>query len=211
MAKEIRSMLHWNGCYMVAMWAMTTGPDPRFHDIYQFAAIALDSNINIRRDVMPLEFLIQPQYPDRSTLSGQRATIFKEACKSGFTPFSALDLFETWINRLDRRHVKGGHREAKMIPLTHDWIVQQGFIKKWVGDLQFEDWFHEEYRDTRSSILFLNDQRAMHAEDVYTELSTFGDCVPKLVEKGRPRSTALECAKLVQELYQGLTRKGMYM
>lgn len=211
MAREVRSMMHWNGCYLVVMWCKTTGPDPKINEIYQFSAICLDSNVEIRRDVIPLEMLIKPNYPERSTLVGKQCTIFKEACIHGFDSFKALELFEKWIDKLDRRYVKGGHRHAKIIPLGHNYNWHQGFIRKWVGDLQYEEWFHDEYRDTQTSILFLNDQAGMHAEDVVTELATFQDCIPKLVERGRPRETALQCALLCQELYRNLTRRGMYI
>ena len=39
-----KSAQHWNGCQVVVMDVETTGLDAHFHEIVQFAAVALDAS-----------------------------------------------------------------------------------------------------------------------------------------------------------------------
>ena len=59
------SMQHWNGNQVCAIDTETTGLDPLYDEILQLAIIPLDSNFEVRKDVMPLEIFMKPEYPER--------------------------------------------------------------------------------------------------------------------------------------------------
>ena len=54
------SMIHWNGCQMIAIAIHTTGKSPNIHEIFHLSAIALDSNSKPRTDVLPFTMDIMP-------------------------------------------------------------------------------------------------------------------------------------------------------
>ena len=58
-------MRHWNGDHLVVLDLETTGLRPGWHEIWQIALLPLDSNLDMRKDVLPFDILIEPEHMER--------------------------------------------------------------------------------------------------------------------------------------------------
>jgi DNA polymerase III epsilon subunit-like protein len=160
------SMVHWNGCHMVAIDTETTGLDPRYHEVVQVAMVALDSNFNPRQDVLPFYMLLQPEYPERmdpKAMSINKLTRDR-LMTEGMNRIAAIDLLEHWVDSLGLPNNRSGYNRCKIIPLGQNYTFDKAFLQAWLGVEQYDEWFHYHYRDTMTTALFINDCHAMKAE-----------------------------------------------
>lgn len=161
------SMQHWNGKQMVVIDVETNGLRAGYHEILQICLLPLDSNLQQRKDILPLYMLIKPEHPRRTDMEALQINKLKLADinKRGFDTDVAKDLLLEWIDKLDLACNKYGKR-CQLIPLGQNYSFDIGFIKHWLGiDLYYEI-FDYHYRDTMITAGFLNDKAAMHGEKI---------------------------------------------
>jgi len=169
-------MQHWNGNQMVVVDVETTGNIPGHHEIWQICCLPLDSNIQVRKDVLPFYMLIQPEAAWRInwTIPVMKTNKKKiiNAIRSGYDPEIAKGLFEEWMEKLNLPLNKGGTDRCKIIPLGHNYAFDMDFLKHWLGVSLYDEFFHYHPRDTMNTIAFMNDYHAMQADRVpFSKLS----------------------------------------
>ncbi len=158
------SMRHWNGHQMCAVDVETTGLDPKLHEIWQLCILPLDSNCEIRRDVIPFNILLKLDYPHliaEGAAKLNRQKILK-AQTQGMDREDAKDLLLEWMKKLNLGYSKYG-TPKKIMPLAHNWAFDRAFLQAWLLDL-WDEVFDFHYMDTFVVSLFLNDKAAVHAE-----------------------------------------------
>lgn len=205
-----KSMVHWNGCHCCAIDIETTGLDPLIHEITQIALVPLDSNLNVRKDVLPFYILMRPDNLEVYSTQAQRVTgITKEALKDGHDKFKAIDLLEEWIDKLGLPHNVSGYNRCKIIPLGYNYVFDRSFILKWLGHEQYEEWFHHQFRDPMITANFLNDQAAMHAELAPHPKLTLGAMCGRQGIVHDNKHDALGDAIATAALYKKMASQGM--
>ena len=169
--KEVKvSMQHWNGNQMCAIDVETTGRDASYHEIVEICILPLDVNLQPRKDVLPFNIFLYPEYPERIDKSATscHGKHLAHIMSHGFDRFSAIGMLETWIDKLGLPFTKSKAKSqrCKIIPLAHNYVFDIAFIKRWLGNEQYNDWFFGHFRDTMQIALYLNDHAAQHAEKV---------------------------------------------
>ena len=161
------SMQHWNGKQVCAMDVETTGLDPHYHEIIQVCLLPLDSNIEIRRDILPLNMFLKPDYPQRADRKAMKVNCIDMAnlVARGFDREKAKDLLIDWIDKLGMPCNKYGNK-LTIIPLGQNLSFDISFMKRWLGDDLYSEYFHYHYKDTMISASYINDHAAMHGEKV---------------------------------------------
>jgi len=156
------NLVHLNGSVMCAVDCETTGTDPLLHDIIEIAVVPLDSNLKPIQNIFPFNMLLQPGRPQNIKQSATRVHGHKlsELMRDGIEPIKAADLFDEWFERL---HMPYGKR---IVPLAHNWPFDRSFIKAWLGEEHFNQYFSALYRDTMVAAQYFNDRAAFHAEQV---------------------------------------------
>lgn len=156
------NLVHLNGSVMCAIDCETTGTDPMKHDIIEISIVPLDSNLKPIQTIMPFCMLLQPGRPQNIKQSATRihGHTRAELERDGIEPMKAADLFDEWFERLKLPFGK------RIVPLAHNWPFDRSFIKQWLGEEHFNQYFSALYRDTMVAAQYFNDRAAFHAEKV---------------------------------------------
>jgi len=153
-----KAMNHLNGHLLCGVELNTTGPNPLEHELYQISIIPLDRFYKRSKDMNWLELTVVPGRYD-NIVNGRDAFGAKKAVDSGIDYESAMMIFDHWWNSFDFAYKKG------IAPLSHNWPTKERFLRKWMGDLNFESKFaHDEMRDIESIMRFLNDLQDSRCE-----------------------------------------------
>ena len=206
-----KSMQHWNGHQLCAIDTETTGTDPDLHEIIQICILALDSNIEPRKDVIPFYIEIIPDHPERYDQGATRVTGLKlnDIMKRGHDSFAAIDLFMEWKEKLGLPCTKYG-TPKRIIPLAHNWPFDKGFIEKWLGASTYNEIFDAHFRDTLGIASFLNDRAGMHAEEVPYKKSKLGwMCTTNNIVNENAHDALSDCVATAK-LYKHLITKGLF-
>lgn len=160
-------MEHWNGDQLCVADIETTGLDPNWHEIVQLALLPLDSNINIRKDVLPFYIELIPDNPERMDLESMEISKLKlaELALRGHDREKAKDLLVEWVKKLQLPCTKYG-TPKRVLLLGHNIVFDKPFIIKWLGLALFNEIFDSRVRDTMIAANYLNDRAAMHSEKV---------------------------------------------
>lgn len=205
------SMVHWNGCHLVAIDVETTGLDPNFHEIVQIAVLPLDSNIKPRTDVLPFYIMIKPEYPERFSKEAQSVNKLKlsDIMERGFDKFAAIDLFEEWMDKIGLPYNASGHNRCNLIPLAQNWPFDREFVAAWLGRETFHLHFHPRYRDTMTVANFINDNMGMQGEDVpYHKVNLTWLCKKLNIRIDRAHDALSDCAATAA-VYREFVRRRM--
>lgn len=204
------SMQHWNGCQMCAIDTETTGLDPLIHEIVQIAIVPLDSNLNVRQDIVPFYTLIKPQNPKTWDAEAKKKTgLNMEAIKMGHDPFKAADLLESWLDKLNLPFNKSGYNRCKILPLGYNYQFDLKFIIKWLGEELYKEWFDHQYRDPMIVANYLNDQAGMHAERVPFSKRTLSWVANQYKVENPHAHNALGDAVTTAAVYKKMISQGM--
>jgi len=159
------AMIHWNGNQMCAIDTETTGLDPSYHEVIQICILALDSNIQPRKDVFPFYIEIIPDHPERADPEAMQVNRlnFAKIGQRGHDREKAKDLLREWVTKLGLPSTKYGNPK-KILPLGQNYTFDKGFIVSWLGVELYNDFFHYSHRDTKVVADYLNDRAGMHAE-----------------------------------------------
>ena len=163
-----RSMLHWWGNQLCAIDCETTGLDDYWNEIIQLCILPLDSDIKVRKDVVPFNIYIKPdniEDVDPKALEVNKIKL-ETLMTHGFDKETAINLLEDWIeNKLGLPRSQGG-KPKKIVPLGQNYAFDRGFIQRWLGVEQYNEWFDYHYKDTMNTANYLNDRAAMQCEEV---------------------------------------------
>jgi hypothetical protein len=184
------------------------------HEIIQIALVPLDSNIEPRRDVLPLEILITPRHPERVQHGAFVATkgLLDRAIHHGVDPEDAKSILTEWKeNKLGLTYTPSGIQK-KIIPLGHNYVsFDKQFIGKWLGDEWYEDLFHYECRDTFITRQFIVDWCEMNCEDQTFNRSSLGSMCAKAGVTQLMKHDALSDALATANLYRKLLASPILM
>lgn len=163
------SMQHLNGNQICAIAIETTGLDPCWHEIIQICILPLDSNLNIRKDVLPFYFNLNIEYPeriDKKTMTVNKMKLY-DIAKTSTEKEKAIDLLVEWKEKkLQLPYTKWGNQKH-IIPLGHNFAAfDKQFITNWLGPTQYNEIFHYLIRDTLLTMTYLNDNAAFRASEV---------------------------------------------
>lgn len=211
---KARSMRHWNNNIMVVMDTETTGLDPFRHEIWNFAAVALDANVEPMSGVMPFEIKMAPANPelidwDVDVMKRNRSKIL-EAIRIGFDQDKAKDLFLDWIEKLEIPLNASGYNRCKILPLGHNYAFDKGFIQQWLGSMCYEENFYYHYRDSMNAAAYVNDRAAFHGEPVpYSKISLEYMCNIFKIEHQHAHD-ALNDAINTAKVYKAICQQGLF-
>lgn len=205
-----KSMRHWNAHQLVAVDAETTGTRPFWHEIIQFAAVALNSDLEPRKDIIPFDIYITPEHPERVDPDALRVTGLKLdwLMRNGHNMNKAIDMFEHWVGKLELAVTPGGYTK-RIIPLAHGWPFDKPFIQDWLGYGTFDLLFDSRFRDTMCVSLFMNDLAGMHAEKVPYSKNTLGWLCNQLNVEHEYAHNALQDCIATAECYKRMCSRGL--
>lgn len=204
-----KSMRHWNAHQMVALDVETTGTRPFWHEVIQVAAIALDANLDPRKDIIPFDVFLCPEYPERVDPEALRVTGLKldHLLRHGHNTDKAVDMFEDWVKKLELGVTIGGN-EKRIQPLAHNWAFDKPFLQDWLGYGTFNYIIDSRARDTMTLSLMLNDMAAMHAEKVpYSKNTLKWVCYQLDVEHEYAHNALQDCIATA-ECYKRMIQRG---
>jgi DNA polymerase III epsilon subunit-like protein len=168
-------MQHWNGDICVVLDVETTGLNPDVHEIWQIAAIPLDSNFDVHPNYIPLNLFMRPSHFDRLDPEALKVTAAnKEKLMSyGVTQDKGVDLFIEWIENLNIPLSRRGGRNCRIIPMGYNYLqFDLPFIKRWMGAELYTEYFSHRVLDPYVVAEYINDMAAFAAEPVpYSKLS----------------------------------------
>jgi len=212
--KEVKiSMQHWNGNQMCAIDVETTGRDAGYHEIVEICILPLDVNLKPRKDVLPFNIFLIPDHPERFDKSA-RACHGKNLAyimKHGFERFAAIDMLQTWIDKLGLPFTKSKAKSqrCKIIPLAHNYVFDIAFVKAWLGNDQYNEWFFGHFRDTMQIALYLNDHAAQHAEKVPFSKVGLGWLANQFNIEHDQLHEALTDCRVTADVYKAMLDKGL--
>lgn len=196
---------------MVAIDVETTGTRPFWHEVVQIAVVALDANLEPRKDILPFDIFLCPEHPERVDPEAMQVTGLKldQLLRQGHNTDKAVDLFLNWVQRLELGCTPAGHPK-RIMPLAHNWAFDKPFVQDWLGYGNFDELFDSRYRDTMVMSLFLNDHAGMHAEKVPYSKNTLGWLCHQLKVEHEYAHNALQDCLATAECYKKLCERGVY-
>lgn len=205
-----KAMIHWNGNQLCAIDTETTGLRADYHDLIQICVLPLDSNIQPRKDVYPFYIEMIPYHPERADPKAMEINRldFAKIAQRGLDPDKAKDVFEEWIGKLGLPETKFG-KSKRILPLGQNYPFDMGFIKAWLGNETYNEFFDYSYRDTKVAAAFMNDRAAMHAEKVpYSKTSLGWLANQHNVQHDRAHDALADCLTTA-EVYRRMCQQGL--
>ncbi len=172
---ELIYSTHFNLQVLCAVDIITTGNNPKIHDIEEVTIFPLNSHYQISRTIIPFNCLMKPRKHWR--MMGSEFIKEHKICKKdnercwweGIDRAVLRDLFDSWVES----KLKPVERKKIMI-LCYDYGKTKAFLTEWLGFLNFESNFHWQVRDIMSLALFTNDFADTHAQEYKIQKCDFG-------------------------------------
>lgn len=204
------SMEHWNGCQVCVIDVETTGLNPLIHEIWQLAIVPLDSNFDQRKDVMPFYVHMIPENMNSVDFKNhiRSRDRFHEYTRRGLDKEKAVDLLETWIEKLELPYNKSGYNRAKIIPLGQNYQFDLGFMRRWLRD-RYDEWFRPDYRDTMIAASYLNDVYGMKNDNVPFPKVNLQYLCSQTNTINNSAHDALQDCVATAKVYKWMTRRNM--
>jgi DNA polymerase III epsilon subunit-like protein len=205
-----KSMHHWNAHQMVVMDVETTGTRPYWHEVVQFAAVALDARLQPRKDILPFDIYMCPEHPERVDPEALKVTGLKlqDLLLKGHNQDSARDMFERWTQKLELGQTVWGSPK-RIIPLAHNWAFDKPFIQDWMGYGLYDELIDSRFRDTMTVSLFLNDWADFQVEKVPYSKNKLSWLASKLGIEHEFAHNALQDCLVTAEVYRRLCQRGL--
>lgn len=159
MDKEI-GMKHLAGHLLCVIDCETTGLIPGHHDIIQICVLPLNNKLKPRKDVMPFYMTMQPRRPENIDWKAMSINKLQlcDIMQRSMDAWKVADLFDEWFERLKLPMYR------RIMVLGKNWPFDREFIKDWLGNESFFQFFDGRVRDLQSTTLFLNDRANFAAE-----------------------------------------------
>ena len=206
------SMVHWNGDQVCVMDLETTGLEPGYHEIIQIALVALDSNFDIRTDIIPFCVNIAPEYPERIDIEAMAVNKQDAATliNTGIDPFKVMELLGHWIDKLELPYTRSDKRKRIRF-LGHNVAFDISFLKVWLGLEQYDDWFSYISIDTMDAAGFINNHCAMNAIKIPFPKVRLSYLCNVLDVEHRQKHDALEDCLATARCYKKMTQRGQWV
>jgi DNA polymerase III epsilon subunit-like protein len=152
-------MKHLKNNIIVAIDIETTGVRPGFHDIIQIAIVPLDNSL--KPIGTPFYTNIKPDHPERTEVQALVINgLTLEELNDAPGKERVADELAEWFETL---HLSVGGR---LIPLSHNFVFENSFLKVWLGCAEMDRIFHYLPRDAMIHALALNDAAALRGEEI---------------------------------------------
>jgi len=159
-----RFLTHHNGNQWCAMCVDTTGPQVELHEIIQVAILPLDASLNPLAGHLPFNTILKPDKPEYCDNRRLRKVGIdpRNLNVNGLDPILVGDLLESWIESL-RLGDKAGGTPRQIIPIAFEYSTTIPFLHAWLGKLFYNLYFKDEYRDIKTSALYMKDRFGWYA------------------------------------------------
>jgi len=196
---------------VVVLDTETTGLDCQVHEMIQIAAIALDYRLKPRQDIVPFYITIRPErfdliQPEAMAVNKLR---LRDLIRTGVPAELAAELFIEWFDKLGLSYTMGGFRK-RVIPLGCNYKFDEGFIRAWLGDDQYNELFHYMVRDVQITGLYLNDRAEYHGNPVPFQRVNLGNLAGRYNILYKRMHDALEDARVTAEVYRHMIEEGIF-
>lgn len=146
----MNSMSYLKGNIIASIDVETTGTKRDYHEIIQIAVVPLDAQLRPLRKAFCTR--VRPNYPERMDPGAYRVHgISFEQLVDAPPPDKVADWLREYIQELGCKRV---------IPLCHNGRFEEGFLRVWLGDAEYDDLFHYLNRDAMVLALAMNDRAA---------------------------------------------------
>lgn len=206
--KANHSIKHLNGNIMCSIDTETTGLDCTYHEMIQLCVLPLTDDFLPDESIDPFVCLIKPQYPNRWDAEAAKVNgLEAQANKHGIDPFTALDMFHEWFERLPLAKTGTKPFTKQIIPLGQNFAFDYGFINAWMGtDEEGKPWFdyyfaRRELRDLKIACTFLNDLAYMQNTEIPFPRTSLGALCDKLTVSHPNKHDALGDAEATARCY----------
>lgn len=156
-----RGFVNLNGMLITGIDCETTGLQAGWHDLIEFACIAVDAQVKVMTDVPIFETLLKlkrPQNIDAGAMAVNGISL-EEIERKGMDAHQAADAFVDWFEGL-------GLKEGKQLCyLGKNWAFDRPFIEDWLGPENTRRIFWHRFRDITPIVLWMNDRAEWHGED----------------------------------------------
>ena len=147
---KFNSKIHWNGSVCCAIAIETTGPEPGFHDLVNFALLPLDSQFEVSKEISLVDIMIQEKRPENTPEKFNRQRLARIKTH-GIDPYRSAEHFIEWFDKL------GLPLNKKILPLSFQWSKVQPFLIDWLGFLNYNHIFSTKIRDISTACHYEND------------------------------------------------------
>lgn len=193
-------MKHLNGHLLCSIDTETTGLIPGHHDVIQIAVLPLDNQLNVSKEYKPFVATMQPSRPHNVDPQAMRVNKRKlsDLMLNSLDSDRVADLFDEWFENLNLPFRK------KIAPLAQNWPFDREFIREWLGNESFNQFFHWKYRDLMPASIFQNDVASFNAEQMPYVKSNLG-YLAKTLKVPQPEShDAVQDAYVTAQCYKAL-------
>jgi hypothetical protein len=152
-----RHAFNLNSNLMVSIAANTTGRIAGSDEIFEFSAIPLDGKLDPSTMFQGITINLQTDAPKGLKVPKD---YYLQVSSRGLSPSDGAITLLNWFNSLNLPFNK------KICPLSWDWSFISPFIRDWLGQNTFDLMFHEEVRDIRAQVLYINDRYRCYATKV---------------------------------------------
>lgn len=135
----------------------TTGLDPINFDLIQICCMILKADFTPDKNLQPFYMLIKPKHFEdtkeyRDSIAPALAVNklnLDHIMANGFDAGIAATLFSEWWEKMG---------SIPFEPLCQNYPFDSGFLKAWLGQRTYGDFFSRYYRDTYVASIFMNDR-----------------------------------------------------
>lgn len=197
-------MITLNGNVMCAIDVETTGTIAGYHEITQVCFLPLDKDLEVRRDIVPLDMLLHIEFEDRINWDSLRIskTDFMRHQQVSIDKYVAFDLFNDWVTKLNLPPNK------RISPLAHNWSFDRGFIFDWLQPTAFGTLIDGRYRDTMAMAASINDIYDILNEPIpFPKINLSYLAATLKIEHPRAHNALDDCITTVK-VYKALLNRG---
>jgi DNA polymerase III epsilon subunit-like protein len=183
---------------IASMDCETTGLDPSYNEIIQFAGVILKDNLEIDKQIMPFRVYVKPQYPERIHPKAMEVNGLKldELMSKGIDKKVFVDLFVEWAKKFP----------PKIYPLGQNWPFDKEFLRHTIGFDVFNELIDYHYRDTCVAAEYINDREYFQNGKIRFKKTRLGELCKELnVPLPKPHdalSDCLACAEVYRKMVQ---------
>lgn len=155
-------MIHLNGNLLCAIDVETTGTKAGYHEIIQICVLPLAFDLTPlkKEGLYPFYTELKPTCPERIDWDAIKVSRLdmSQLMLRALEPDRVADLFDKWFQKLKLPYNK------KIVPLGCNWPFDAAFIKDWLGEENYSQFFFGLHRDVQTAALYVNDKYDFHCE-----------------------------------------------
>lgn len=196
--EDQKQLVHLNGNLLCVLDLETTGLKAGYHEIWQICVIPLDSWIRPLKGINPFYIELKPEKYENADPKALTKLKLAELVTKGINQFVGVDLFESWVKKLELP------LDKKICPLAHNWPFDRSFLVEWLGWETFDSIFHPWYRDAMPVTVFLNDRANFKQETLPYIRHSLVSLTTRHKTENRPTHDAMDDCLATAELYRSI-------